>query len=160
MATLRAEPALRINYRFTLSSGEPVFEIATLRRPELVLRFTSGTKIAVDERLLTTLVPQVVERSRLVALVVVAGTLEVEGVGLVKPEESILVEPMTLARTRSKDAAHLSLAWDSCEAAESAAPRRLQAPAMDQITRVVEGLLNERRTSARRSRAPLLSFDR
>ena len=149
MATLRAEPALRIHDRFTLSSGEPVFEIATLRRPELVLRFTSGTKIAVDERLLTSLVPEVVERSRLVALVVVAGVLDVEGVGLVKPGESVLVEPVTLARTRSKDAAHVSLAWDSSEVEEAAAPRRMRSPAMAPITTIIDGLLE--RTSDQRS---------
>ncbi len=135
-------PALRLNYRFTLSSGERVFDIATLRRPGLVLRFTQASNISVDESLLSRSFPSVVDASRLVALVVLAGTLEVEQVGLVSSGESILVPLSFLGRARSKSATHLNLEWDAGEPAGPTTPRRLGPPPMDRVRKIADALLD------------------
>jgi AraC-like DNA-binding protein len=140
--TAGREPALRLAYRFALSSGEPVFEIATLRRPGLVLRATHGRNIAVDERLLTGAFPLAREPSRRVALVLLAGRVEAESVGAVGPGEALLLDDAALGRIRSKDAWHLNLEWEPREAGAAEPPRRLEAPPMARAREIAGALVD------------------
>ena len=143
------DPALRMIHRFALSSGELVFEVGTLRRPEFVLRFTNCQNVAVDERFLTSAFPLVPTPSRLVAIVMVAGCIDLEHGGLIEPGDSILVDISTFGRIRSKNACHLNLEWASNERALRATPCRLGRPALEQVMKIAGALFD--RNSAQRS---------
>jgi AraC-like DNA-binding protein len=130
-------------YGFALSSGEQVFQIASLRHPQFVLRFTSSKSILVDEGLFSKSFPSVPDASRLVAVAVavVLGVLAVDEHGLLGAGDAILLDVEALGRIRSKDASYLQLEWASREARQHATPRRLRPSRVEEITRVTDGLL-------------------
>ncbi len=143
--TTRQEPALRTGYRFALSSGEQVFAVATLRRSEFVLRYTTSRDVIADEGLIARSFPRVTEPSRLVAVVVVGGLIELDEGGRLGPGDAILVAPSALGRSRSRDACHLDLEWGVEEGrAPPITPRRLERPPMEQVTRIGDALLDRR----------------
>lgn len=134
------QPALRMNHHFALSSGDPVFDVAMLRRSDFALRFTHGRNISVDERLITKSFPLVPGLSRLVALAMIGGRMEVEGEGVLMPGDAMLLDVAALGRTRSQDASDLRFEWDWEAPARPALPRRLGAPAMDQVLTIADAL--------------------
>lgn len=138
------ETALRINYRFTLSSGEFVFDIATLRRRGLVLRFVRVNDISVDERMLSSAFPLVRAPSGVAATIVIAGAVEADEVGVVRPGEAVLLDLQSVGQTRSTNAVHLNLEWsaDYVSAEDVGTPRRLGTPDLDLATKIGEAILD------------------
>ncbi len=137
------QPALRMVQRYSSPSTGLVIEVFSLRRPELVLRWTHYTNIVVDERLLTQSFPLVTTPSRLIAVVMLDGKLDLyhheQHLGAA-PGQSVLLPVSTTQRARWQAATYLDLEWTDPIEAARIQPALLAPPDPRDVQRVVSDL--------------------
>jgi AraC-like DNA-binding protein len=123
-----------------------IIEDAGLRLPELVVRATVFRHVIVDERLLSPAFPLLSAPTRLTAVVMLDGTLELFDRGgclRVGAGESVLLGTLGTQRARWDCAAFVDLEWTSADAAAHATPTKLGRPDLARVRALAAALVDQ-----------------
>ncbi len=145
--------------RFSSPSTGRVLEVASLRRPEFVLRVTTYCDVIVDERLLTKKFPFVPSSSRVVCLMMLEGELclfakehEVRAI----PGDTLLLGIPFMHSTWWKNSTCLELEWAPAGPSAVVPPCRLERVDLKRA-RALSALIFDRTSDQRSTLA--LAFD-
>jgi len=117
-----------------------IVRVASLRRPDLVLRCTSYPNVVVDERVLSPVFDLIAPPSRMLALLVLEGEMFVETGGRTiraSAGNGIMLEAKLLASARHEKTTTLELEWN---APETAPPESLRPFDVDRAAAIATEL--------------------